>query len=159
MKFELHIGYDEVPIVQLRKRDKSDPQLWINLTSIPFKVNGIDYSIRPGFITNLGSVPKLLRHIVDPADESTLAFIIHDYLYSITVSEVTRKDADLVLRNVAIACHQSKFEAYAAWIGVRVGGWANFNKFKVRHINVPESLLLRICEDNNYFPTLNQLNK
>lgn len=154
MNIKLYIRPTEVPIVQLPKEDKlfADPW-WITLVRIDFNLNGVDYSIRPGFITNLGSVPKRLRHIVDPDDESLLAFIIHDYLYSKNVAGIAREDADKAMREIAIMCGQDKVEAYVTWIGVRLGGWTQFNKNEASFKRVSNNLIARICADNDYIPT------
>lgn len=147
----------EVPIVQLPKTDRKSQQLWVPVVSIDFILNGIEYHIKPGFVTNLGSVPKIFRNLVDKADETTLAYIIHDYLYSKDAEGVTRKDADKTLYKVALMCKQTKFEAGLAWIGVRIGGWLKFKKNSASYTEVPKELINKICVDNNYKPTVKDL--
>jgi len=158
MDINLNTKPEEVPIVQLRP-DKSklidkDPW-WTNLTTIHFEINGVKHSIRPGFVTNLGSVPKLVRHIVDPSDESMLAFIIHDYLYSKSVTGISRKDADKALYKIALICEQDRLEAGLTWLGVRVGGWIPFKKFNSKYIAIKPELLQKVCEDNMFIPNVN----
>lgn len=152
MNIELYTKVHEVPIVQLPKGDKkfSDPW-WQTLIRIDFNLNGMDHSIRPGFITNLGSVPKRLRHIVDTNDETLLAFVIHDYIYSKTVSGISRKDADRAMLEIAIMSGQDKIEAYIAWIGVRIGGWLAFKRGNASFKVIDRKLIAKICTDNDFF--------
>lgn len=156
MDIKLFVTPDMAPIVQLPP-DKSrfgdeDPR-WMTLTYIEFEINGVRHSIRPGFITNLGSVPKFVRHIVDPVDETTLAYVIHDYLYSKDPDiNISQKDADKALYKIALMCEQDRLEAGAAWAGVRLGGWTSYKKSKPHYKKVSKDLLRKICEDNNFTP-------
>lgn len=153
MKIELITKPEEVPIVQLRNPDGND-QLWMNIATIEFILDGVKQSIKPGFVTNLGSVPKLVRHIVDPADESMVAFIIHDYFYGIGSTKYSRKKVDAIMKEVARACGQDRLESWLAWAGVRLGGRSKFKKNKLTFLDIPSTLLEKICKDNSYLPSL-----
>lgn len=56
---------------------------------------GIEIVPPDGFITDLGSIPRLFQNIIR-RDELKPAFIIHDYLYD--TQRVKRSVADLILR-------------------------------------------------------------
>jgi hypothetical protein len=147
-----------VPIVQL-KPDKSsltdrDP-LWITLVVIEFELNGVRHSIQPGFVTNLGTVPKLVRNMVDVSDESMIGFVIHDFLYAKNNRQfVSRKDADEALYQISLMCEQDRLEAGITWIGVRLGSWIKFAKHPAKFIPISKELLQKICDDNKFIPNL-----
>lgn len=78
-----------------------------------------------GFITDLGSVPRLPLVYLLFGDHLHHEAVIHDYLYS-SHSHVDRRTADAVLLEVCDITGLSWFISRGSWIGVRLGGWMNF---------------------------------
>jgi hypothetical protein len=129
-----------------------DGEYWVTLARTMVDVDGILIDILPGFVTNLGSVPKIGRCFVDISDESMLGFIVHDYLYCKRTIDCTRKFADLALLLIAKAMRQDWTERHLAYWCVRIGGYFKFKKSRALFIDVPHSLIDKICYDNGYFP-------
>ena len=92
------------------------------------------------FDSDLGSVPWFLQWLV-PKDLYRTAFVMHDsehthggvwiaswkdgpYIFQRT----TRQQADNRLRDMVAALGGGKIHQQGIWSGVRVGGWASWNK-------------------------------
>ncbi len=83
-------------------------------------------TVPKGFVTDFGSIPKILRPVLGSTGQYSQAAVVHDYLY--WVQSCTRKQSDNLL---AIAMRESGVSAIKHWAiysGVRVGGtsaWEN----------------------------------
>lgn len=92
------------------------------------EVLGRTVEVPGGFITDWGSVPRLLEWVVSGDDTQLLpGSIVHDYLYrqSGKLSDgtvVSRKDADRVLVEAMAAVGAPAWKRNAVWTAVRVGG-------------------------------------
>jgi len=131
-----------------------DGRVWQTMTKIRFTINGRTYEIPAGYITDFGSVPKLLRCFVDTKDESILGYIIHDYLYGKgkknRTETLSRAECDMVLLKITIQCGQNHLEALAAYLGVRGAGWVAYGKKANRFSQVDPDLIFQIIIDNDF---------
>lgn len=86
--------------------------------------------IPKGFVTDLASVPKLVRFLpyLDPLGKNKEPAVLHDYLYSKQI--VTRKQADKLFRKALKIEKIPSFWAGVHYVGVRVGGRFGWNKRK-----------------------------
>ncbi len=130
-----------------------DGHLWQTLVRLTIHVDGVIISIAPGFVSNLGSVPKLGRCLVDTNDETLWGYLFHDYCYAKNGHPCTRAFADKLLLMMALHCGQDKPEAYLAYLGVRIGGSKKFKQKKAHFLPIDHELIDKICDDNNYYPT------
>lgn len=81
-----------------------------------------------GFITDLASIPFVLRPLLNPNGESRKAAVIHDWLYCSRL--YPRMEADAIFREALLFCGVSAPVAWAMWAGVRTGGWLYYNRRK-----------------------------
>jgi hypothetical protein len=95
--------------------------------------------IYSGFITDGGSVPRLLWRILAPTDPDIYyPSFAHDLLYSTHGRTghgkvITRKQCDQVLREQMLSIGAPKWKADMVYAGVRSGGWHAWNeKLEVR---------------------------
>ena len=79
-----------------------------------------------GFITDLGSVPRLPFIYALFGDDFQWAAVVHDYLYS--TGKQSREVADKVLREAAIASDYPNWKAHAIYIAVRTFGASRYSK-------------------------------
>lgn len=101
---------------------------WVVLERFGFysAVLGREEWVEAGFRTDLASVPRLpLVYMLTGAtgDEPAVA---HDHLYEQRTT--TRKQADDVFYELAIACGMPRWRAWLMWCGIRLGGgshWKN----------------------------------
>lgn len=84
--------------------------------------------IPKGFKTDGGSVPRIFWWIASPWTGGLPAFLVHDYRYQTTVSNVLRKAADKELLNNLKACDFNIFRRAAIYTAVRLFGGFYFNK-------------------------------
>lgn len=78
-----------------------------------------------GFKTNFGSIPALLKGIIDDDDPRFLEdFVLHDFNY--TEAKLTRVQCDEMLRD-AIA-KKDKVLALLVFEAVRIGGGSHYGK-------------------------------
>lgn len=97
-------------------------------------------SVPSGFETDGGSVPRLLWRVFGgPNGPLRDAYIVHDLLYSqAKINRRTRKQADLVLKEIALELGSEGWRAQALYIGVRLGGrraWLNHAKRNTQYHN------------------------
>lgn len=88
-------------------------------------------TIPVGALTDLASIPRLLRNIpfLDPNGRSRRPAVLHDYLYrggDRFRLQMTRAKADRLLRYALRAEGCSRWVAAVYWLGVRLGGWAGW---------------------------------
>jgi hypothetical protein len=79
-----------------------------------------------GFITDMGSVPRIFWWLIDPWGPPAKAFIIHDYLYS--TKERSRLVSDAILLEAMEVCGVDPVTRWLIYRGVRIGGWVPWKK-------------------------------
>jgi len=60
-------------------------RVWMVLTTFQYDItwlnSGVSVTVREGFITDLGSIPKAVWNIISPMEENCAqCFVLHDYL-------------------------------------------------------------------------------
>lgn len=78
------------------------------------------FVVPKGFVTDYASVPRAPLVFLLCGDTSTLASVVHDFLY--TAHPVTRDIADAVLKEASLLTGVPKWRAWLMWAGVRLGG-------------------------------------
>ena len=91
--------------------------LWFNDARIP-----------SGFYTDFASVPRIFWRILPPWDRYTPAAIVHDYRYY--TNGLTRKQADAEFYRNARDLSTPLWQAVMLYLGVRIGGWVAWNKYR-----------------------------
>jgi hypothetical protein len=79
-----------------------------------------------GFITDLASIPRALRAVLNINGKSRKAAVLHDFLYCSQL--LPRSDADKLFYDALVCEGMSKTMAHIYWSGVRVGGWMHYRK-------------------------------
>lgn len=106
--------------------DKEHGTLLRTLEPVSFSINGKEYTVPVGFISDGMSIPRLYwRFLSPPINGVTLVpSIIHDWLYKNHIC--TRREADIWYY------HALRFNGYPRWkaglvfIGVRIGGYPHW---------------------------------
>jgi len=83
-------------------------------------VAGQTFVVPAGYVTDYASVPRAPLVYWLCGDTSTLASVVHDWLY--TTHPVTRAVADAVLKEASLLTGVPKWRANLMYLGVRVGG-------------------------------------
>ncbi len=81
-----------------------------------------------GFKTDLASIPRLFWRVLPPIGKYDAAAVVHDYLYQ--HNGVTRAQADAVLNEGMQVLGVSGWQRSIIYAGVRVGGWAVWNRYR-----------------------------
>lgn len=117
------------------------PDEWVVLAMLMYwAASGKVYPIPRGFITDLASIPRLLRWMFSINGLSREPAVLHDFLYS--MQPVTRAQADALFLEALTACGVGIVQRNALYYGVRAGGWVAWNKHKKNGVAenfVPES--------------------
>jgi len=97
-----------------------------------YRIDGIQYVVPSGFITDYSSLPALYRPFVR-FDRVDYAGVVHDCAYKTRFGgNMKRKQADALWR--AIAMHGSNganwAQAWSGYVGLRIGGWITWNKYR-----------------------------
>jgi hypothetical protein len=107
-------------------------------------VNGAERVIVPiGFVTDFASVPRLFWNVLPPTGKYGKAAVIHDYLYQYrfivkigplpdpaAVRLCERGEADRLLKEGMEVLGVGKVTRWVVYAGVRVGGWAAWQKYR-----------------------------
>lgn len=89
------------------------------------------YFVPAGFSTDFASIPRILWPIIGPPyGRHSKAAVVHDWLYS--TEHVTRARADRAFRDIMRECGVGFLRRWVMWLGVRVGGWLSWGKFRKR---------------------------
>lgn len=100
------------------------PGEWVLFADLVWK-GDMDVTVPRGFITDLASIPRLFRNILDVNGRSRRAAVLHDWLYC--VQSTTREEADLLFLQ-ALQAEQVGWLSHVYYRAVRLGGrraWGN----------------------------------
>lgn len=82
--------------------------------------NGDAYTVPKNFITDLASIPRVIRSIFAVNSKHRQAAVLHDYLY--TKKHISRKMADELFYEAMINSNVTKWKAKLFYYAVRIGG-------------------------------------
>ena len=84
------------------------------------EIDGREFTIPKGFITDFASVPKAFWSILPPMGKYGLAALLHDYLYRTGL--VSRKEADKLFLKMMKKLGVSRWKRIVMYLAVRVFG-------------------------------------
>lgn len=103
------------------------PGEWVVLSVLIYvALNALRYTVPRGFITDLASIPRLLRGLYSQTGLSRRAAVLHDYLYCLQCT--TRAEADALFLEALAAEGVGWFTRYSMFLAVRSGGWVYWNR-------------------------------
>lgn len=120
-------------LTDLILRDNDVPNEWVLVDSLIYYTSKKfcrTVSVPKGFITDLASIPAMLRSLFNVNGASRKAAVIHDWLYCSRLYK--RAEADAIFREALMFCGVSSPVAWAMWAGVRAGGWLYYNRRKAK---------------------------
>lgn len=104
------------------------PDKWVVKSPGRWKSAALEFTLPVGFVSDLASIPKLLRNVLDVDGRSRFPALVHDWLYS--GRWTSRAFADAQLRSALIEYGETPVDASIYWCGVRTFGgiyWARRN--------------------------------
>ena len=114
------------PVLQPAKDEKGvwDGIMWelAEDWTIEFKNKRVHLilTIRKGFRTDGGSIPKLFQNIISPLGVYLVAFLVHDALYA--TEYLPRSEADWILLEILQELGATWWRRNEVWSAVRIGG-------------------------------------
>lgn len=112
----MHVYFSGEPLLE----PHADGVHWTIKKQFLISVGHINIAIRPGFVTDLGSIPKAFQNIVSPEGPPLRAFLGHDWLYA--KQFFSRYDSDVALLRMMKYLRVGWLERWAVFIAVRLGG-------------------------------------
>lgn len=103
------------------------PDFWVVGSPLDLMFAGRRFSVPVGFRTDLASIPRLLRSLpwLDPDGCSRSGAVAHDWAYH--SHELSKPEADEMLRQAIIAKGCGSATARAFWLGVKIGGGSSYS--------------------------------
>jgi len=102
-------------------------RLWVLSNTFSFKVDGVQYDVPKGFVTDGASCPRVLWTICSPvAGPFGQGAIAHDFFYSVEGPDIGRFKADLVLYHIGRYRGANILNAQAVKTGVNLAGWSSY---------------------------------
>jgi len=84
------------------------------------------YHVPARFVTDLASIPFIVKPAIDQNGLSRRPAVLHDFLYCI--KHGTRSEADYLFLEALQAEGVGLIVRRAMWLAVRMGGWMYWNK-------------------------------
>ena len=104
-----------------------EPGEWLVIRPLQYAPRqGKPITVPAGFITDLASIPRLLRSVYDTQDECREPAVLHDYLYCVQFGE--RAEADALFLEALERAGVGLLKRRSMWLGVRAGGWMYWRK-------------------------------
>lgn len=111
------------------------PNLWAVVQPLMYKTFGDTITVPRGFVTDLASIPRVLRAVFNVNGLSRAPAVLHDYLYC--SQRFSRDVCDEMFLDALESRGVGWWTRYAMYWGVRAGGWIYYNK---RHESLGLSL-------------------
>lgn len=87
------------------------------------RVDHINIVIAPGFISDLGSIPKIFWNVIPPVGKPLRAYLGHDWLYAKQI--YSRRESDLALWRMMAALNVPRWQMRLIyWAVYCFGGFA-----------------------------------
>jgi hypothetical protein len=118
-------------MTNLDLRAHDEPNEWVVLSILTYWHCIFDTICVPrGFITDLASIPRMLRAVFNVNDESRQAAVLHDYLYCGQgfAGALSRAQCDRLFRDAMQDQGVNWLQRWTMWAGVRIGGWLYWRK-------------------------------
>jgi len=131
----LYNSRQSVDLRRLVEWGRKADQVW--MVSAPLSVyvttpnETTEFRFRPGYVTDLATVPKLFRGIIDNDDLRLIApSLVHDYYFG--TQELSFCRANKLMFQMIRALGGSMFKAVVAWLAISSPfGWFKFRKFRL----------------------------
>ena len=109
----------------------TNPGEWQLLSPLVYtSIAGDIYIVPTGMITDLASIPKLLRPAIDRNGLSRPAAVLHDYLY--LIGSLSRKQSDELFLEALLSCGVSSLVAKGMYWSVRAFGGGRYAEYSGR---------------------------
>lgn len=103
-----------------------EPGEWILLSPVMWQDATIKVVVPRRFITDLASLPRVMRISLDRNGPSRRPAVVHDWLYC--TKTTTRAEADKLFLDMLKAEGVSRLKRIMFYSGVRAGGWVYWNR-------------------------------
>lgn len=101
--------------------EATKPGHWRLLSDLTWDGDDFKHTVKEGTETDLASIPRLLRWLLQQNGSSRRPSVLHDDLYRTQI--VPRAKADEIFRQALNADGVIVPGQFLYWAGVRVGGW------------------------------------
>jgi hypothetical protein len=105
---------------------RSVPGEWVVYSRLVYDRGHEQIIVPRGFITDLASIPKLFRGLLDVNDSHRKAAVLHDFLYCL--QGFTRKQCDDMFLEAMTSIGVPRYKRHLMYVAVRAGGWLIWNK-------------------------------
>ena len=103
-----------------------------------WKREHIEIHVARGFVTDLASIPRVFRWLIEKLGKHNKAAVIHDAIYQGKYTTpnaprcilFTQKDADIIFLDAMADLGVAKWKRTLMYWGVRVGGWLSWVQVK-----------------------------
>lgn len=115
-------------VTKLRVEELDTPGYWMLCEPLIWDDGTNKIIVPAGFVTDLASIPAPMRGILNTNGPSRKPSVAHDFLYRTGV--MTRKAADQLFLTMLVAQKVICIGRGLYYLGVRIGGWIPFNRYR-----------------------------
>lgn len=110
------------------------PNRWLLLIPLVYTTDLVDpptIRVPDGFDTDLASIPRALRWLIDVNGRHRKAAVLHDWIYSLAGSTgLDRAVCDRIFKEAMLSLGVSRWRVNLMYAGVRVGGRKAWKRHK-----------------------------
>lgn len=108
--------------------EATKPGYWTLLAPLIWDDGEKRYEVPEGFETDLASIPRAFRWLLQQNGGSRRAAVLHDFAYKTHFA--SRAEADALFRKALAEEGVNPVGRFLYWSGVRVGGWWPWSRAK-----------------------------
>lgn len=101
--------------------EATTPGRWMLTSDLIWHSDTERYVVPRGFETDLASIPRIFRWLLNQNGNSRRPAVLHDYLYR--MQPISRAEADAIFRRALEVEGVILPGRWLYWLGVRLGGW------------------------------------
>ncbi|MFZ3194105.1 MAG: DUF1353 domain-containing protein [Moraxellaceae bacterium] len=101
---------------------REDRTQWLLMQDLPYG----PITAKQGYVTDLGSIPRIFWRIESPSGRGAKGYVIHDYGY--TYALLTREQVDRLLRDALRDVGVPYLARNAIYLAVRAGGKGGYGR-------------------------------
>lgn len=109
------------------------PGHWVLLSDLIWHADSERIVVPAGTSTDLASIPRPFRGILNQNGNSRRPAVLHDHLY--VTRSVPRSEADAIFRRALAAEGIGAGGRFIYWASVRMGGWVAWRKKRAKIIS------------------------
>lgn len=110
---------------------------WELLAPLNVTWGDYEFQVKEGFLTDLASIPRVVRWLVPKGRNESKAAVVHDWLYRHDFCRMSRAEADALFLAIMEECGVGGIRRQVIYRAVRIAGGFSWGGIEVRDSDFP----------------------